>query len=47
LQTEVLAASILFWAIIVLILAWITKRIHDVEAILRNIKDREEKHDED
>jgi hypothetical protein len=47
LQIEVLAVSILFWTIIVLVLAWITKRMRDIEATLRNIKDREEKRDED
>jgi hypothetical protein len=47
LQTEILIVSILFWATLTLVLAWITKKIRDVEAALKEIKHHEEKRDED
>lgn len=46
-QTEVLIVSLIFWAMLALILAWITKRIHDIEASLKSMKHHEEKPDED
>ena len=45
-QTEVFVASMIYWAMVTMLLLWITKSIRDIKTNLKNIEHRVEINDE-